>query len=97
MRDAILHLRQTHPDWRPDTLLAELRVDQCCADHTLPSRSRIAVLLNAAKLTRRSQKQSELPTPPIQPKGAPHDEWELNAEAQHASGGSWESQSDHHD
>ena len=79
MRDAILHLRRTHPGWGPDTLLAELRVDPHWADYPLPSRSRIAALLGAEKLTRRYQKHSELPSPAIQPQGAPHDEWELDA------------------
>ncbi len=79
MRDAILHLRRTHPGWGPDTLLAELRVDRRWADHPLPSRSRIVALLKAAKLTRRYQKQSELPSSAIQPQGAPHDKWELDA------------------
>ncbi len=79
MRDAILHLRRTHPGWGPDTLLAELRVDRRWADHPLPSLSRIVALLKAAKLTRRYQKQSELPSPAIQPQGAPHDKWELDA------------------
>ena len=79
MRDAILHLRRTHPGWGPTTLLAELRVDLRWTDRPLPSRSRIAALLNAEKLTRRYQKHCELPIPPIQPEGAPHDEWELDA------------------
>src|ERR1041385_5755718 len=37
LRDAILHMRRTHPGWGPDTLLAELRVDPRWADHPLPS------------------------------------------------------------
>jgi len=53
MRDAILHMRRTHPGWGPDILLAELRVDPRWADQPLPSRSRIAALVKAAKLTRR--------------------------------------------
>src|SRR5256714_8427231 len=67
MRDAILHLRRTHPGWGPTTLLAELRVDPRWTAHSLPSRSRIAALLKAEKLTRDYQKHSELPAPPIQP------------------------------
>jgi transposase InsO family protein len=80
MRDAILQMRRTHPGWGPDTLLAELRVDRRWEDQPLPSRSRIAALLKAAKLTRRYQQHSELPTPPLQLEGAPHDEWELDAQ-----------------
>jgi hypothetical protein len=79
MRQAILQMRRRHPGWGPTTLLAELRVDQRWADQPLPSRSRIAALLSAEKLTRRYQKLSRLPTPPIQPEGAPHDDWELDA------------------
>jgi hypothetical protein len=80
MRDAILQMRRTHPGWGPTTLLAELRVDPRWADCPLPSRSPIAALLGAEKLTRRYQKHSALPAPAIQPQGAPHDEWELDAQ-----------------
>ena len=87
MRDAILQMRRTHPGWGPITLLAELRVDPDFAEHPLPSRSRIAALLKAAHLTRDYQKHSGLPTPPIQPEGAPHDEWELDAQGRmHVAG-----------
>jgi len=87
MRDAILHLRRRHPGWGPTTLLAELRVDPGFPAHSLPSRSRIAALLKAEKLTRTYQKHSELPAPPIQPEGAPHDEWELDAQGRmHVAG-----------
>jgi transposase len=79
MREAILQMRRTHPGWGPATLLAELRVDPRWTKHPLPSRSRIAALLKAEKLTRDYQKHSKLPTPPIQPQGAPHNEWELDA------------------
>jgi transposase InsO family protein len=73
-------MRWRHPGWGPTTLLAELRVDQRWADQSLPSRSRIAALLSAEKLTRRYQKHSDLPSSPIQPDRAPHDEWELDAQ-----------------
>src|SRR5207247_3789481 len=87
MREAILQMRRTHPGSWPTTLLAELRVDRRWADHPLPSRSRIAALLQAEKLTRRYQKHSPLPTPAIQPQGAPHDEWELDAQgSMHVAG-----------
>ncbi len=80
MREAIVQMRRTHPGWGPTTLLAELRVDPHWSDHPLPSRSRIAALLSAEKLTRRYQKHSDLPTPAIQEEGTPHDEWELDAQ-----------------
>ncbi len=87
MRETILHLRRTHPGWGPDTLLAELRVDPRWKDHPLPSRSRIAALLSAEKLTRRYQKHSDLPAPAIQSQGAPHDEWEFDAQGRmHVTG-----------
>ena len=74
MREALVQMRRAYPGCRPTTLLAELRVDPRWADHPLPSRSRIAALLSAEKLTRRYQKHSDLPTPAIQAEGAPHDE-----------------------
>jgi transposase InsO family protein len=80
MREAILQMRRTHPGWGPTTLLAELRVDPRWSDHPLPSRSRLAALLSAEKLTRRYQKHCDLPTPATQPQGNPHDEWELDAQ-----------------
>jgi len=44
-------------------------------------------LLKAAKLTRRYQKHHDLPPPSIQPQGAPHDEWELDAQGRmHVAG-----------
>jgi transposase InsO family protein len=87
MRDAIVQMRRTHPGWGPTTLLAELRVDPRWTDHPLPSRSRIAALLSVEKLTRRYQKHSDLPIPAIQPEGAPHEVWELDAQgSMHVAG-----------
>jgi len=87
MRDALLQMRRTHPGRGPTTLLAELRVDPRWADQPLPSRSHIAALLTAEKLTCRYRKHSELPTPPLQPEGALHDEWELDAQgSMHVAG-----------
>jgi hypothetical protein len=80
MCDAIVQMRQLHPGWGPDTLLAELRVDSRWTDQPLPSRSRIAALLTSASLTRRYQHHSELPAPPPRREGTPHDEWELDAQ-----------------
>ena len=87
MREAIVQMRRMHPGWGPTTLLAELQVDPRWVEHPLPSRSRIAALLTAEKLTRRYQKHSELPIPVIQPEGAPHDAWELDAQgSMHVAG-----------
>jgi transposase InsO family protein len=80
LRDAILHMRRSHPGWGADTLLAELRVDARYKDLSLPSRSRVAALLKAAKLTRRYQHHSDLPQPNGLPEGTPHDEWQLDAQ-----------------
>jgi transposase InsO family protein len=80
LRDTIVQMRQSHPGWEPDTILAELRVDPCWADQALPSRSRIAVLLKAAKLSRRYQRHTDLPESKPLPEGAPHDQWELDAQ-----------------
>jgi transposase InsO family protein len=80
LRDAIVQMRRAHPGWGPDTLLAELRVDEHWQDTPLPSRSRIAALLKATKLTRRYQRHSDLPEPKPLPEGRPHDEWELDAQ-----------------
>src|SRR5260370_24056678 len=71
MRDAIVQMRRTHPGWGPDTLLAELGVDRRWADQPRPSRSRIAALLNAHKLTHRYHKHSEIPIPALAPTRAP--------------------------
>jgi transposase InsO family protein len=73
-------MRQAHPGWGPDTLLAELRVDPHWTDQPLPSRSRIAALLKSASLTRRYQRHSDLPELTPLPDGMPHDEWELDAQ-----------------
>lgn len=80
MRETIVQMRRAHPGWGPTTLLAELQVDPRWTDQPLPSRYRIAALLKGEHLTRRYQKHSDLPIPVIQPEGAPHDEWELDAQ-----------------
>jgi transposase InsO family protein len=80
VRATILTLRHTHPGWGPDTILTELRLDPCWRDQPLPSRSRIAALLKHAKLTRRYERQSDLPKPTPVPNGTPHDQWELDAQ-----------------
>jgi transposase InsO family protein len=87
LRAAILTLRQTHPGWGPDTMLAELRLAPCWRDQPLPSRSRIAALLKHAKLTRRYERHSDLPLSTPVREGTPHDRWELDAQgAMHVAG-----------
>jgi transposase InsO family protein len=80
LRATILTLRRTHPGWGPGTILTELRLDPCWADQPLPSRSRIAALLKHAKLTRRYERHTDLPTSKPVPDGTPHDHWELDAQ-----------------
>jgi transposase InsO family protein len=80
LREAIVQLRRSHPGWGPDTILAELRIDERWKDIPLPSRSRVAALLNALKLTRRYQHHSDLPEPKPLPDGIPHDKWQLDAQ-----------------
>jgi transposase InsO family protein len=80
LRDAILQLRRAHPGWGPDTVLAELHVDERWQETPLPSRSRIAAFLKAAKLTRRYQRHTELPEPERQFESTPHHDWELDAQ-----------------
>jgi hypothetical protein len=73
LRATILTLRRTHPGWGPATLLTELRLDPRWRDQPLPSRSRIAALLTHAKLARRYERHTDLPTPMPVPDGTPHD------------------------
>jgi Homeodomain-like domain len=80
LREAIVKMRRSHPGWGPDTILAELRLNPRWSDQPLPSRSRIAALLKATKLTRRYQRHSDLPQPKPLSDTAPHDEWELDAQ-----------------
>jgi len=80
LRETILQLRRTHPGWGADTILAELRTDPVWAEHPLPSRARISVFFKHAKLTRRYNRHTNLPEPAVPATGAPHDEWELDAQ-----------------
>jgi len=76
LRETILQLRRSHPGWRADTILAELRTDRVWAEHQLPSRARIAACFKHAKLTRRYNRHTELPEPVPAPERRPHDVWE---------------------
>lgn len=73
-------LREAHPRWGPDTLLATLRADPAWSTTRLPSRSRVAAFLKQAGLTRKYQRHVDLPQPPEQPTQAPHDEWQMDAQ-----------------
>ena len=73
-------LREAHPGWGPDTLLATLRADSAWSTRRLPSRSRVAAFLKQAGFTRKYQRHVDLPQPPVQATQAPHDEWQMDAQ-----------------
>jgi transposase len=73
-------LREAHPGWGPDTLLATLCADSAWSTARLPSRSRVAAFLKQAGLTRKYQRHVDLPQPLSQPTQAPHDEWQMDAQ-----------------
>jgi hypothetical protein len=76
----MLQLRGAHPGWGADTILSELRTDPLWAEHPLPSRARIAALFKHAKLTRRSNRHTDLSESATPATPTPHDEWELDAQ-----------------
>ncbi len=56
LRDTIRQVRQDHPGWGPNTILAALRTDPRWATTALPSRSHIAAFLRHEGLTRSYQR-----------------------------------------
>jgi len=79
-RAAIRHLRETHPGWGPNTILAELRREPAWASLSLPSRARIAAFLRQEGLSRPNHKRRALPQPSPSSATAAHDEWQLDAQ-----------------
>ena len=73
-------LREAHPGWGPESLLATLRADPAWSTARLPSRSRVAAFLKQEGLTRKYQRHVDLPQPPPQVIQAPHDEWQMDAQ-----------------
>jgi transposase len=73
-------LREAHPGWGPESLLATLRADPAWSTSRLPSRSRVAAFLKQAGLTRTYQRHVDLPQPPPQVTQAPHEEWQMDAQ-----------------
>ncbi len=73
-------LREAHPGWGPESLLATLRADPAWSTAHQPSRSRVAAFLKQAGLTRKYQRHVDLPQPPPQPTQAPHEEWQMDAQ-----------------
>jgi len=80
LKEAILHLRQLHPGWGPNTLLTALKMDACWTDQRLPRRAEIARLLKHAGLTRRYQRHHDLLQPPRAEPRTPHQEWQMDAQ-----------------
>ena len=73
-------LREAHPGWGPESLLATLRADPAWRTFHMPSRSRVAAFLKQAGLTRKYQRFADLPQPPPQATQAPHEEWPVDAQ-----------------
>jgi transposase len=90
LREQLLRWRQAHPGWGPTTMLARLKQDSYWQSQPLPDRSQIGRFLREAGQTRRYQRHSPLATPPRKHPQAPHEEWELDAQAaQQVAGLGW--------
>ncbi|HET60217.1 MAG TPA: helix-turn-helix domain-containing protein [Chloroflexi bacterium] len=80
LREAIQALRQAHPGWGPQTILTELEHLPAWAEHSLPSRARIAAYLHELALTRPYAHHTELEQPALSAPTASHEVWELDAQ-----------------
>lgn len=80
LRAALHELRRTHTGWGPQTLRLELAKRPEGADHSLPSRGRIAAYLRQANLSRPYAHHTELQSPAPPPAAAVHQVWELDAQ-----------------
>jgi transposase InsO family protein len=80
LRETIRRLREDHPGWGPDTILATLRADPRWDSPSLPARTQVAAFLKEAGLTRRYQRRSRLPQPQSVPADEPHVLWQLDAQ-----------------
>jgi len=79
LRQQITQMRQSHPGWGAKTLRAELERDSRWAGAKLPSAAAIGRLLKAEGLTKRPERQSQLPHSEQHPSGAAHEVWEMDA------------------
>ena len=79
LRQVICEMRQAHPGWGAKTLRAELCQDGRWREEALPSVASIARLLKAKGLTRRYERHSPLPSPPMLESEAIHEVWEMDA------------------
>jgi hypothetical protein len=89
LKEAILHLRQLHPGWGPNSLLTALKVDAGFADQRLPSRAEIARLLKHANLTRRYQPHHDLLQPPRAEPRTPHQAWQMDVASASCKSKGW--------
>lgn len=80
LREAIEKMREAHPGWGPQTLLAELEMDPRFAKQRLPSRARIAAYLKEKGYVRRYERRSNLPQTNTTSPQKPHEEWEMDAQ-----------------
>ena len=80
VRDTIRQMRKDNPGWGATTILTELKDDPRVAGLQLPSRSRIAAFLKQEQCTRKYERHSELPQPPVRDAQRPHEEWEVDAQ-----------------
>ena len=76
---AIRRVREAHPGWGADSILASLIWDEGWTASELPSRSSIAAFLKQVGLTRPYGYNRPLPEPKPQLIARPHQEWELDA------------------
>ena len=75
----IRRVREAHPGWGADSIIASLVWDEGWTLAELPSRSSIAAFLKQAGLTKRYGYNIPLPEPEEQLATHPHQEWELDA------------------
>lgn len=80
LRARLRQIREAHPGWGPQTILASLQTDPTWSEQPLPSRARVAAFLKQAGLTRRYQRHTALPQAPRQRPHAPHEEWQVDAQ-----------------
>ena len=81
--EAIRRIREAHPGWGADSIMASLIWDEGWTLAELPSRSSIAAFLKQSGLTKRYGYRAPLPEPEQQAVTRPHQEWELDAMGDH--------------
>lgn len=79
VRRALSALRERHPGWGPDTLLAEIPASLADPLPPLPSRSAVARWLKEAGHSAPRTGSRPLPRSPTAHVTAPHEQWEMDA------------------